>query len=222
MSISLQAVEQRQYRPSRSRKSARKSLPPSSADAVACASSDPDMPEHDLEPPRFARKALERLLGDWKAVRAMVLTGAAFAGKGESGGDAEQQQSSTTVYEQQAFLNGQKGTCLLDKFSHCLLTKCSSEMLDTLLTTLIKQLQGASGDPEAVSEAKLVIKRFVRSVTRVFVVFNIELSPTQSKKKSLQHSTQPLQRCKRAFQALITVAIEELCETANALLAPVR
>ena len=33
------------------------------------------MPEHDLEPPRFARKALERILNDWTAVKAMLLTG---------------------------------------------------------------------------------------------------------------------------------------------------
>jgi len=37
-----------------------------------------------------------------------------------------------------------------------------------------------------------------------------------------QAAHQPVQRCKRVFQALITIALEELCETANALLAPVR
>ena len=72
------------------------------------------------------------------------------------------------------------------------------------------------------TEAKLVAKRFVRSVTRVFVVFNVEMAPGQTKKKSVQSAAQPLQRCKRVFQALISIAVEELCETANALLAPVR
>jgi hypothetical protein len=33
------------------------------------------MPEHDLEPPRFSRKALECLLGDWKAVQSMIMSG---------------------------------------------------------------------------------------------------------------------------------------------------
>ena len=114
-------------------------------------------------------------------------------------------------------------------------------------------------------------KRFVRSVIRVFVVFNVEMSPAAlgNKKRALQSATQPLMRCKRAFQVrceqpfetslsigqaihdniwvdranfndlqirrtispttllcspqgLITIAVEELCETANALLAPVR
>jgi len=36
---------------------------------------DPAMPEHDLEPPKFAKKALERVLADWTAVKSMLLTG---------------------------------------------------------------------------------------------------------------------------------------------------
>ena len=57
---------------------------------------------------------------------------------------------------------------------------------------------------------------------RIFVVFNVEMSPGQSKKKSLQSANQPVQRCKRVFQSLLTISLEELCETANALLSPVR
>jgi len=34
--------------------------------------------------------------------------------------------------------------------------------------------------------------------------------------------TQPQTKCKRVFQALVNVSIEELCETADALIAPVR
>lgn len=36
---------------------------------------EPDMPDHDLEPPRFARRALERLLNDWQAVKSMIMSG---------------------------------------------------------------------------------------------------------------------------------------------------
>ena len=48
-------------------------------------------------------------------------------------------------------------------------------------------------------------KRFVRSVIRVFVVFNVEMSPAAlgNKKRALQSATQPLMRCKRAFQELL-------------------
>ena len=38
------------------------------------------MPEHDLEPPKFSRRALERLLYDWNAVKAMVATGQKVCG----------------------------------------------------------------------------------------------------------------------------------------------
>jgi E3 ubiquitin-protein ligase EDD1 len=48
------------------------------------------MPEHDLEPPRFSRRALERLLSDWPAVRGMVDSGAA-ATAGAVPNDSERQ-----------------------------------------------------------------------------------------------------------------------------------
>ena len=90
--VGRQTVEQRQYKPTRPRKSAsRKSAP---ADLV-----DPEMPDHDLEPPRFCRKALDRLLNDWSAVKAMLSSGAKTGGG--SGG---------AVYEDQAFLASQSGS----------------------------------------------------------------------------------------------------------------
>ena len=130
------------------------------------------------------------------------------------------------LYEDQAFLASQSGTALLDKFTHCLVVKCSADMLDTLLTTLIRQLQPSTINRKATTattdNSKAVVRRFVRSIARLFVVLSIETPPSQNKKKSPAAAVQPLQRCKRAFQALINIAIEELCETANALLAPVR
>merc|ERR1719342_1115844 len=204
--VGRQTVEQRQYKPTRPRKSAsRKSIP---ADQQQ---QDMDMPDHDLEPPRFCRRALERLLNDWSAVKSMLSTGAK-TGPGGSG----------TVYEDQAFLASQSGTALLDKFTHCLLVKCSAEMLDTLLSTLIRQLQTTAGDNSRQLEARSVIRRFVRSVARIFVALSVESSPGHNKKKSPASARQPLQACKRVFQALINISIEELCETGNALLAPVR
>lgn len=38
-------------------------------------SSDSDMPDHDLEPPRFAQLALERVLQDWNALKSMIMFG---------------------------------------------------------------------------------------------------------------------------------------------------
>ena len=55
----------------------------------------------------------------------------------------------------------------MDKFTHCLLVKCSAEMLDCLLSTLIRQLQTTAGDSLKQAEAKTIIRRFVRLVESV-------------------------------------------------------
>lgn len=55
-------------------------------------------------------------------------------------------------------------------------------MLDTLLTTLIRELQNGS-EPGRQAEAKLVARRFIRSVARIFVIFSIEITPNSTKKR---------------------------------------
>lgn len=62
---------------------------------------------------RFTRRALERLLNDWNAVRAMLMSGV---------------NVTTTTGGGVAYLQSQSGTTLLDKFTHCLLVKCSNEV----------------------------------------------------------------------------------------------
>lgn len=76
------------------------------------------MPEHDLEPPRFSRRALERILNDWSAVKAMLLSGM----RNKRGANPD------VMYEEQLYLESQSGTARLDKFTHCLLVKCSVEV----------------------------------------------------------------------------------------------
>ena len=139
--VGRQMVEQRQYRPSKSKKiiSRKSSLPVSNSTD----GSVPEMPDHDLEPPRFCRRALERLLNDWPAVNSMLNTGAKTAEAGGAGGKG------SALYEDQAFLASQSGTALLDKFTNYLVVKCSAEMLDTLLSTLIRQLQTCSEENKA-------------------------------------------------------------------------
>ncbi|XP_037923284.1 E3 ubiquitin-protein ligase hyd isoform X6 [Hermetia illucens] len=209
--VGRQMVEQRQYRAtSRVRNASGASRKTPSLDA------DSDMPEHDLEPPRFARKALERLLVDWSAIKAMIMTG------------AEQQESSRNPNamqfedsENQSILQSQQGTTLLDKFTHSLLVKCNVEHLETLLTTLVNELQNdiVVGRME---EAQKVARRFVRSVARVFVVFSLESVPKPDKQKCNSSQTRHIQSCRRVFQVLHKLAIEELSEIADALIAPVR
>lgn len=108
------------------------------------------MPEHDLEPPRFSRRALECLLGDWKAVKSMILSG--------------MKESIDNLYPDQPYVAEQSGTTLLDKFSHCFLVKCQMVM-DVLLDTLIKEMKNP--DPKQAEIATFVARRFVRLVVRM-------------------------------------------------------
>lgn len=111
--VGRQSVEQRQYRASRPRSTSNNSRKTPSSDL------EPDMPDHDLEPPRFSRRALERLLNDWHAVRAMLMSGV-----------RENVPDNACSYEDMAYLNAQSGSTLLDKFTHCLLVKCSTEVIN--------------------------------------------------------------------------------------------
>lgn len=209
--VGRQSAEQRQYRPARSR-----STGIAASRKVLTAELEPDMPEHDLEPPRFARMALDRLLSDWSSVKAMLLSG--YKEETTASGPS-------TLSEDQVYLQSQSGTTLLDKFTHCMMVKCPVEMLDSLLTTLITEMENKTWWTRQ-QEAKLAARRFVRSVVRVFVVFSVEIAPQSGKKKnnasSASATSQPLMKCKRVFQALINLAIEELCEAADALIVPVR
>ena len=47
--------------------------------AVAAAKGETNIPAHDLEPPKFARQALELIIKEWNAVKNMVLSGSKFA-----------------------------------------------------------------------------------------------------------------------------------------------
>jgi len=57
-------------------------------------------------------------------------------------------------------------------------------MLDCLLTTLIRELQSDTVEGRR-AEARLVAARFVRSVARIFVVLNAEMTPQSGKKRLL-------------------------------------
>jgi len=97
---------------------------------------DSDMPDHDLEPPKFARKALERLLIDWNAVRSMVMSGAEKTEVPHPGSGSENSNSEGF----NMFIQTQHGSTLLDKFTHSLIVKCTGDHLDTLLLTLVRYL----------------------------------------------------------------------------------
>ncbi|XP_045542475.1 E3 ubiquitin-protein ligase UBR5 isoform X3 [Papilio machaon] len=196
--VGRQAVEQRQFRAGGGRGRAPRKQPGSDAEV--------DTPDHDLEPPRFARRALLHLLGDWAAVEAAVMCGATAS-------EPEGRPGSPSL--------NQSGTTLLDKFTHALIVKCTNEMLDTLLHTLMREQQNEAV-PGRAERAREVARRFVRSVARIFVIFSVEMAPGAAKKRGPLSITSSLVRCRRVFAALVALAVEELVEAADALLAPVR
>lgn len=72
---------------------------------------DSDVPDHDLDPPRFARRAIQRLLGDYNSVRAMMLQG--YRDPASSG-----LRSGTAVYEDQVIKLFQENIFLLSFRQH--------------------------------------------------------------------------------------------------------
>lgn len=223
--VGRQTIEQRQYRAnSRGRNvggGASGSGGGSNTTRKTSSSNDIDvnMPDHDLEPPKFAKRALERLLIDWHAVRAMIMTGAEKVETTPQQPPNSADGASSENYN--IYLQNQNGSTLLDKFTHNLLVKCSSDHLDTLLMTLVREMQNDS-KKKHMEDAEIVARRFVRSVARVFVIFNLEKFPNPERRKSLSMPQKHIQSCVKVFQTLHKLAIEELCEVSEALIAPVR
>ncbi|KAL4629964.1 E3 ubiquitin-protein ligase UBR5 isoform X5 [Arapaima gigas] len=208
--VARQSVEHCQYRPPRIREDRNRK---------AASSEDSDMPDHDLEPPRFAQLALERVLQDWNALRSMIL----FGSQDNKDPLSASSRIGHLLPEEQVYLNQQSGTIRLDCFTHCLIVKCApditlSRFIDTLLGTLVKELQNKY-TPGRREEAIEVTMRFLRSVARVFVILSVEMA---SSKKKNNFIPQPIGKCRRVFQALLPYAVEELCNVAESLIVPVR
>ncbi|XP_037810400.1 E3 ubiquitin-protein ligase hyd isoform X2 [Lucilia sericata] len=223
--VGRQAVEQRQYRANARVRNVGGNAGSSSNGSTSARKSstsidlDVNMPDHDLEPPKFARRALERLLIDWHAVRAMIMTGA------EKCENTPQQPPNSidgaSAENYNIYLQNQNGSTLLDKFTHNIFVKCSADHLDTLLMTLVREMQNDSV-ADRMEDAEIVARRFVRSVARVFVIFNMEKFPNPERRKSLSMPHKHIQSCVKVFQTLHKLAIQELCEVSEALIAPVR
>uniref|UniRef100_A0A336LUN3 HECT-type E3 ubiquitin transferase n=1 Tax=Culicoides sonorensis TaxID=179676 RepID=A0A336LUN3_CULSO len=213
--VGRQLVEQRQYRASsRVRSSSSSARKTPSADQ-----NESEIPDHDLEPPRFARKALDKLLSDWASVRAMIMMGVAQEKPLKP--TAMNQVFYEDAEHQSTYLQAQTGTTLLDKFTHSLFVRCNIDPLDILLGTMVKELQNESV-PGRMEEAQKVTRRFVRSVARVFVIFSVEKAHNSDRQRTTSAQTRHIQAYRKVFNALHKYAIEELVEIADALIAPVR
>lgn len=129
--VGRQTVEQRQHRGgTRSRGGGARKTP--NSDLIhQVGATETEMPDHDLEPPKFSRRALERLLNDWRAVRSMIMSGIVVSPTPTSGAD-DMSGSDAGPY-----LQAQTGTTLLDKFTHCLLVKCNLDVSTSSKTSTL-------------------------------------------------------------------------------------
>lgn len=80
--MARQTIEQRQFRPHRNATDAR---PKGKTKTLGTSGATPPLPDHDLDPPRFARRALEFILQDWRAVSAMMRDGCRPLGEARYG-----------------------------------------------------------------------------------------------------------------------------------------
>lgn len=164
-------------------------------------------------PPTFCRKALRYCLADWTAVQGLILCKrdnlcASFYSAKCAADDKQQ-------------LESQKGVARLDKFVQTILLRLHSNQWDymgTLLETLTNQRKLSKGK---IDEPTVLagIHRFVRAVIRVFVCFAGNLQPSTMTNEKQRKC---LERFGKVFKQLNDVAVEELCMTSEALLAPVR
>ncbi|KAI1718350.1 HECT-domain (ubiquitin-transferase) domain-containing protein [Ditylenchus destructor] len=119
------------------------------------------VPEHDLDPPKFARSAFSLVLKNWSAVKSLLQIGIKNA------------QEDAVIVEEVFHLGEQSGVSHLDKFAFTLLVKCQESQLDTLLNTFVEQ---ANKQTDRDPEVDDLISRFVRSVVRLFTLI-VMVSP---------------------------------------------
>ncbi|KRZ72371.1 E3 ubiquitin-protein ligase UBR5 [Trichinella papuae] len=182
--VSRQVSEHRQFR-SRCRKSIASLI---------------DMPEFDLDPPRFALRALEYLFSRWDLFEHFVMH------------EYHPVETNINMSESRFYLISQDGVSFLDRFVYLLLTKLPIGCFDSLVRLLSTECKATS----KVDKNLAVLPRFARSVVRMFVLLNVSPQYSNCRKN------QPLSRCRKVFHAILPHAVRELVTTADGILAPVR
>ncbi|THD21469.1 Hyperplastic disc [Fasciola hepatica] len=260
--VERQLREQKQYRPSRRRigsVSGRSTGVPASGTGAstgtvltsqgaswdcpreggqAGASTGTEEPDHDLDPPRFARSALELALDSPIAVHSILSLDSNTRPTHYSAAvkSAARKDEENLVFTQAAATQ-------LDDFVFTLICKCPTEMVDTLVSTInrhmatdVPGITSKSDRPAAshsflsrprnpsADQMRIVAGRFVRSVARIYTTMSLELTADHKKKKNRLLLTQlaPLDVCRHVFSRLAPVALVELPQLAAGLLTPVR
>lgn len=129
------------------------------ASANQAGQTNDNYPERDLEPPKFADRALKLCLSSWTAIKSLIMIG------------MKRNSGSTIITDELFHLGAQNGSTHLDKFVFTLLNKCTETHLDMFLNTLIAAASktGSDRDPDVDD----MISRFIRSVIRVFSLITL-------------------------------------------------
>jgi E3 ubiquitin-protein ligase EDD1 len=175
-------------------------------------------PETGLEPPKFVKRALECCLQDWNAVKIMLLAGVKDGKRYCPGtvSDPGDILSLLSISEQDKFLQSQHGSARIDSFVYTMASKGSIEFLDTLLRTLVRELNGQSGC-SVKEDITICARRMLRSFIRIFVVGALQM-PVGGRKRIFSSF---MMKCQRVFKSLPCLAVEELTSVALSLVTPI-
>ncbi len=138
-----------------------------------------DMPQHDLEPPKFSRRALEKVFSDWNSVKQIFL----FKKSRLDSSNVESESacvytSGNLIFDESLYSDVQSGCVDLDKFVYALVMKCPAELVSVLVDTVQKHLS-ISEDNDEMKETEFIVRRLVRAISRLFVILCIE-APSSS------------------------------------------
>ncbi|RNA07304.1 E3 ubiquitin- ligase UBR5-like, partial [Brachionus plicatilis] len=193
-----------------------------------------EMPQHDLEPPKFSLKALGRIFADFDSLKQIFVLGDAKATSGHA--------NFTATVDHSLYVDEQSSCHDLDKFVYCLVHKCPSQLLLTLVDSLRTVLSASNEQSDKLAECKRVVQRLVNSACRLFVVLCMETSPAalnlsldctlanklirqsaraaDNQVKSLVNVS-AVTKCQFVFKEFVHVACVELAEAAKSLITPV-
>lgn len=182
----FQAMEQKNFRPHR-RRPLHQRFPSImhmySPTSLEFSTEEGLLPEHDLEPPKFCRRALETVLSNWPAVESMLLGEHKSGAAGEVGATASGGSGGPRNLED-LHMHYQSGAIHLDQFVFGLLSgRCTPDMLDTLVSALIREMQNEAAGAERQARARLAAARLVRAVIRLYLLLSLQVTPNLARPK---------------------------------------
>lgn len=171
----------------------------------------------DAELQRFAVS----LCDDWNSVYATIMTG--FRADQEGG----HVHSSGAAHDSDRDQVIQSSSAMLDRFVLSILKAEDSKLFDSVVYTLVREV---NKDVNVV----VVASRFIRSLVRIFAVHSSSMQTKEQEgrdqmqadprraKQAYDSNSRLLQRCRSGFTAFPALAVQELAESADSILAPVR